>query len=78
MVEVGLLGVDACVELIEGEVIDMAPIGSRHAAIVDYLTKLLHRAAGDRAIVAVQRPVRLDPRSQPQPDLALLKPRVDF
>ncbi|HMN45779.1 MAG TPA: Uma2 family endonuclease, partial [Povalibacter sp.] len=62
-------------ELIEGEIIDMAPIGSRHAEVVDRLGKRLHAATGEVATVGVQRPVRLDSRSEPQPDLVLLKPR---
>jgi Uma2 family endonuclease len=78
MVEVGLLREDERVELIEGEVIRMSPIGSRHAACVARLTKLFSRLAGDGAIVWVQNPVRLDDFSEPQPDVALLKPRADF
>ena len=53
MAEVGLLAQDAQVELIEGEVIDRAPIGSRHAAVVDRLARLLDRALGDRAVIAM-------------------------
>jgi Uma2 family endonuclease len=78
MVEVGLLKEDERVELIEGEVIRMSPIGSRHAACVARLTKLFSRLAGDGAIVWVQNPVRLNDFSEPQPDVALLKPRADF
>jgi Uma2 family endonuclease len=77
MAEVGLLAPDARVELIQGEVIDMAPIGSRHAAIVSSLSALLIRSVGERAVVWIQSPVRLDTRSEPQPDVALLKPRSD-
>ena len=65
-------------ELIDGEIIEMAPIGSMHAGTVTRLTRLLERAVGDMAIVYVQNPVVLDDRSEPQPDLALLKPRDDF
>jgi hypothetical protein len=61
------------VELIEGDVIDMAPIGSRHAHVVNQLTRLLVPAVGERALVAVQQPVWLGPRSEPQPDLTLAK-----
>ncbi len=78
MAEVGLLARDARVELIQGEVIDMAPIGSKHAALVDALGMLLTRAVGDRAIVGMQRPIRLSAHSEPQPDVTLLKPRADF
>jgi Uma2 family endonuclease len=78
MAEVGLLAEDARVELIEGEIIDMAPIGSRHAAVVDRLAQLLQRSVGVRATVRVQGPIRLSASTEPQPDLALLKPRNDF
>jgi Uma2 family endonuclease len=78
MAEVGLLAQDARVELIEGEIIDRAPIGSRHGAAVDRLNGLLQRAVGDRATVRVQGSIRLDKSSEPQPDVALLKPRTDF
>ena len=69
---------DARLELIEGEIIEMAPIGSPHAGAVAILGRLLERAAGDRAVVWVQNPVRLGDRSMPQPDVALLTPRADM
>lgn len=75
---VGLFGEDDRVELIEGEIIEMTPIGSRHAACVARLTRLFVGAVGDQAIVWVQNPVRLGVRSEPQPDLTLLRPRDDF
>jgi Uma2 family endonuclease len=77
MAEVGLLPPDARVELIEGEIIDMAPIGSRHAAAVNLLAERLIRGQGGTALVSIQAPVRLGLRSEPQPDLAILKPRAD-
>lgn len=78
MAEAGILSADDRVELIEGEIVEMTPIGSRHAACVDRLTRLFVRRAGERAVVRVQNPVRLSQRSEPQPDLALLRPRADF
>jgi Uma2 family endonuclease len=78
MAEAGVLAPDARVELIEGEVIDMAPIGTRHASAVKKLNALLSAAAQGRAIVAVQDPLRLSDASEPQPDLMLLRPRADF
>lgn len=65
-------------ELLDGEVYEMAPIGSGHASLVTYLAKQLERLYGDRALVYVQNPLRLSPHSLPQPDLALLRPREDF
>ena len=78
MAEVGLLAPDARVELIEGEIIDMAPIGNRHMSVVDRLTKLFVLAAGENAIVRVGGSVRLGRMSEPQPDLLILKPRANF
>lgn len=78
MAEAGVLAPDARVELIEGEIIDMAPIGNDHQSVVDQLTRMLVRAAGDSAIVRVQGSVRLGEWSEPEPDVVLLKPRADF
>lgn len=78
MAHAGILHEDDRVELIEGEIIEMAAIGSHHAACVDRLTRLLVRQAGEDAVVRVQNPVRLSDLSEPQPDLALLRPRTDF
>ena len=78
MAEVGILPPGARVELIEGEIIDMAPIGSGHGGTVSQLNRLLHEAVGDRAYVLPQLVVRLSDISEPQPDLALIKPRADF
>ena len=74
MVEVGILAPDARVELIEGEVIEMPPIGAPHAAVVTDLQNLLIGAVGGDAIVRVQNPVRLGLHDEPQPDIALVKP----
>lgn len=74
----GILRADERVELIGGEVIDMAPIGSQHAGTVAFLAKRLERAVTDSALVFVQNPLALGPDSEPQPDLMLLKPRADF
>lgn len=65
MGEAGILAPDARVELIEGEIIDMPPIGISHAAAVDSLARKLVLAMGERAIVRVQNPVRLDRYSEP-------------
>jgi Uma2 family endonuclease len=78
MAEVGILPPDARVELIEGEIIDMAPIGTGHGGTVIQLTDLLQDAARGRAHVLVQLVVRLSDISEPQPDFALVKPRTDF
>ena len=73
----GVLKEDDRIELIEGEMIEMAPIGSRHLAKVNRLARLLAQCVGDQAIISVQNPIALPPHNEPQPDLALLKPRAD-
>ena len=78
MAEARVLREDDRVELIEGEIVEMSPIGSDHARCVNRLTALLVPPGGARAIVSVQNPVRLSPRSEPQPDLSLLRWREDF
>jgi Uma2 family endonuclease len=77
MTEAGILGVGERVELIDGEIVQMAAIGSRHAGCVKRLNRLFVRGVEDRAIVQVQDPVRLSDLSEPQPDLAVLRPRTD-
>jgi Uma2 family endonuclease len=78
MAQAGILAEDDRLELIDGDLIDMTPIGSRHAGAVSRLTRLFGAAVGADVIVSVQNPVQLDRYSQPQPDLALLRPRADF
>ena len=78
MGEVGLLDADSRVELIEGEIVEMAPIGDAHAAISNRLNRLLVLAVSERGIVAVGNPVRLSSRSEPQPDFSVLRPRADY
>jgi Uma2 family endonuclease len=75
MGEAGILREDDRVELIEGEIVEMAAIGTRHFTCVNQLTRLLVRGVGDGAIVSVQNPVRLDEHSEPQPDLTVLRVR---
>jgi Uma2 family endonuclease len=78
MLETGILTEDDHVELIEGEIVKMSPIGSRHVACVNRLNGLLNRKVGQDVIVSVQNPFRLDNYSEPEPDIALIKPRDDF
>lgn len=72
MAEAGVLTPDDRTELIEGEIIDMPPIGPTHASVVVLLTKRLVRTVGDAVEVRAQQPVRFMPRSEPQPDFALV------
>ncbi|HYH86299.1 MAG TPA: Uma2 family endonuclease [Pyrinomonadaceae bacterium] len=78
MGEAGVFPPDARLELIEGEIYAMSPIGSPHAACVKFLSELLSRLFGGKLIVSVQDPIRLNDFSEPQPDLALLRWRDDF
>jgi len=78
MAEAGILGEDDRVELIDGEVRLMSPIGTTHAAIVNRYAVLLFAQVGKTAIVSVQNPIQLSATSEPQPDLALLRYRDDF
>jgi hypothetical protein len=73
MAEAGVLSPDDRTELIEGEIIDMAPVDSAHAEVVTLLTQRLIGKAGGSAVVRPQLPVRLSAHSEPQPDLALVK-----
>lgn len=74
----GIFKEDARIELIEGEIIDMAPIGTWHASIVMQLMEKLIRAVGEDAFVTCQSPVVLDRHSAPQPDLAVVHRRSDY
>jgi len=78
MAQSGIFSEDDRVELIEGEVVEMSPIGSTHQGCVDALNSLLKEKVGNTAIVRVQGPIHIDKYSEPQPDIALLKPRRDF
>ena len=78
MAQVGILSERDRVELIDGEIVVMTPVGARHAACVTSATRALTRSAGEEAIVRSQAPVRLDLYYEPEPDLALLRPRNDF
>lgn len=75
----GILGEDDRVELLEGQLVDMSPIGPRHALVCDALTELLIHAVAGRAAVRVQNPIALSDNSEPQPDFALVRrPWADY
>jgi Uma2 family endonuclease len=78
MLAAGILSEDDRVELIEGEILQMSPIGTRHAACVNRLTRVFSQVFLERAVVAIQNPLRLNEISLPQPDVVLLRPRGDF
>lgn len=78
MGEAGVFPPDVRVELIEGEIVDMSPIGDRHAACVDGLDELIRVVLGRTVTIRVQNPIQLDDYSEPQPDISILKRRDDF
>ena len=74
MGEAGVLSENDRVELIEGELIQMSPIGGPHIQLVNLLVRTLDRQLGDDGIVSVQNPVALPPDSEPEPDIVVLRP----
>lgn len=78
MGDVGILRPDARVELIEGEIIDMAPIGSRRAGTVEQIAAILRLAVAERAMLRTQQPVSLGERSEPEPDITLVAARSNY
>lgn len=77
MGELGILRPDDRVELIDGELVRMAPIGSMHGGLVSRLTRLLVERVGRSAVVSPQNPVILSEVTEPQPDLTVLRWRAD-
>ena len=76
MAEAGVFPEEENVELLDGHLYVMSPIGSEHAACVDRLNRVFVRGVGENAIVRVQSPIVLTPTSEPEPDVTLLKPRT--
>ena len=75
MAEAGILTEDDRVELIEGEIIEMSPIGGRHIAVVSALAEILITTLGKAARIDVQSPIRLDGTSEPEPDISVVRRR---
>jgi len=78
MAEVGILNEDDRVELIRGEIVQMAPIGRDHASCVARLTHLLLGRLHGRVVLWPQNPLVILPDSEPEPDIILLAWRDDF
>ena len=78
MGEAGIFHEDDRVELLDGEIVEMSPIGTRHTGGVNRLTALFTRRLGRRVVVSVQNPIILDDYSEPQPDLTILAARSDY
>jgi Uma2 family endonuclease len=77
MGEAGIFCEDDRVELLDGELYEMSPRSDRHIGTVNRCNFLFGQRLGERAIVSVQNPIRLSDASEPQPDIALLRPRAD-
>ncbi len=73
MGDAAIFGEDDRVELIDGELVDMAPIGSRHAYVVDVLTRVLVKHAAQSRLVRVQNPIQLGEFGEPEPDIAVVR-----
>ena len=78
MAEAGIFDEDDRVELLAGTIVQMPPIGSRHAACVSRVNRLFSRGLGEQFLVRIQDPLRLDDYSEPQPDVVIAKARADF
>lgn len=78
MGRVGILRPEERTELLDGVIVEMTPIGGAHAATVKRANHFFSRRVPESIIVSVRDPIRVDEMSEPQPDLALLRPRDDF
>lgn len=78
MSKAGILHEDDRIELIEGEIIEMSPIGSWHSGISMRLNQLFMRTFDDVALVSIQNPIQLSEDTEPQPDVTLLRPEPDY
>jgi Uma2 family endonuclease len=77
MGEIRVFAPDARLELVEGELIEMAPIHPPHAGCVNTLIKLFAPRVGEKALISVQNTLVASTRSVPEPDFVLLEPRAD-
>jgi len=74
----GILSEYEPIELLNGEIVEMAPIGNAHNDSTDCVSDLMFASFRGRARIRVQGSVRINPRSEPQPDLAILRQRPDY
>jgi len=78
MAAAGIIGPDERVELVDGEIIQMSPIGHRHGVRVVRASTLFFRALDRKAVISTQGTLRLNKRTEFEPDLVVYKPRADF
>ncbi len=77
MGEAGIFDEDGQVELFQGRIYKLSPKNPMHSATVRSAAKGLEKAVGDKSIVRQQEPVHFDDYSEPEPDVAMVKPRAD-
>lgn len=77
LAEAGVLQANDKVELINGEILQMSPTGSNHSGIINHLVRHFGKL-GELAVLSVQNPIRIEDHGEPEPDIALLKPRIDL
>ncbi len=78
MIDAGIFGEDDRIELINGEIIEMSPINHNHAGHVKRINHLFHKLPGFNFIISIQDPIKISNTSEPEPDIAILKPSPDF
>jgi Uma2 family endonuclease len=78
MIDTGVLAEDEHLELLDGAIVPMSPTSPRHAAHVARLGEMLRSVLGSQAQVREEKAIVLEPASQPEPDLAIVRPRGDF
>jgi Uma2 family endonuclease len=78
MAKAGIFAPDERVELLDGQVIPMPPMGAAHRTAMRRIQARMHEVLGRRATIATQLPLVISERSEPEPDFAILRPRDDF
>lgn len=78
MGEAGIFPPNTHLELIEGEILTMAPIGFNHAGHLNRLNHLFNRLLNDQTVISIQNPIQLGDISEPEPDFVLLRPEISF
>jgi Protein of unknown function (DUF820). len=78
MTEKGLFDPTDRLDLIEGEIFEISPIGKLRARAVNFLSNLLVQFFAGTSVVSTQNPIILDDLSEPQPDIAILRHKSDF
>jgi len=78
MGKAGVFHPETRVELINGEIVIMSPIGLKHSVTINRLTRFLIKNIDEAGIVSIQNSFRIPDYSEPEPDIVILRPRDDF